>query len=66
MSVDGVSLDRPGLSPVSVWQQVLHVVALSGFGVAQPLYDLLGRNPTFFIYRRWQPSDFLLFVHALA
>jgi len=30
----------------------LHLFALVGFAVAQPLYDLLGRNPEFFVAHR--------------
>ncbi len=41
--------DRPGAER---WRrfavECLHIVALSGFAVAQPLLDLLGRNATFF------------------
>jgi hypothetical protein len=46
--------------------QLLHIVALWGMAVAQPLFDLLGRNPTFFVYRRWGTLDFLLFVLLLS
>lgn len=54
------------MSRMSAREQLLQVVALSGFAVAQPVYDLLGQNPTFFIYRRWQPGDFLFFVLLLS
>lgn len=53
---------RPDRPPISLREQLLHVLALSGFAFAQPLYDLLGRNPTFFVYRRSQPLDFLFLV----
>ncbi len=38
----------------------LHVITLCGFALAQPLYDLLGRNPEFFIAHQAQPIDLLL------
>jgi hypothetical protein len=41
------------------------VVALSAFAVAQPLFDLLGRTPTFFLVRRGGPADVLAVVCAV-
>ena len=40
----------------------LHLVALSSFAVAQPLLDLLGRNPEFFVARRSSTADIVLFA----
>ena len=37
----------------------LHLFALSGFAVAQPLFDLLGRHGAFFVAQRSQPIDLL-------
>jgi sulfatase-like protein len=42
-----------------------HLLALCSFAVAQPLYDLLGRNPEFFAARgatRWQIVAFALLL----
>jgi Sulfatase len=44
----------------------LHLCVLWAFAVAQPLYDLLGRNPAFFVFHRAQPVDFALFVVAVS
>lgn len=44
----------------------LHLFVLAGFAVAQPLYDLLGRNAEFFVAHRSQPVDLLLLVLALS
>lgn len=57
---------RPDTLPISARTQLLHVLVVWGFALAQPVYDLLGRNPTFFVYQRWQPFDFLLFVLLLS
>ena len=47
-------------------ESALHVLVLFGFAVAQPLYDLLGGEPAFFIFRRFQPLDFWLFAGLLS
>lgn len=44
------------------WARLALLLTLSSYAVAQPLYDLVGRFPTFFIYRHFQPIDFALFV----
>ena len=44
----------------------LQLLALWAMGVAQPLYDLLGRNPTLFVHDRAQPLDFFCFVLLLS
>lgn len=43
-----------------------HVMTLVGFALAQPLYDLLGRNASFFVFHRAQPLDILLIVLLLS
>ena len=40
----------------------LHLVVLVSFAIAQPLFDLLSRNVGFFVARRSQPLDIILFV----
>jgi len=40
--------------PIQRW---LHLATLVGFAISQPLYDLLGKNPTFFIARGSRPVD---------
>lgn len=42
------------------------LVVLWNFAVAQPLFDLLGRQPTFFAVRRSEPVDVLLLTFLLA
>jgi hypothetical protein len=44
----------------------LHVFTLVAFAVAQPLYDLLGRNPDFLVARRAGAADVLLLVLCLS
>ncbi len=44
----------------------LHVVALVGLALCQPLYDLLGRQPTFFVARRHERVDVILLAAALS
>ena len=43
----------------------LHLAALSGFALAQPLFDLLGRNPEFFATRGSGAGDVLALGLAL-
>ncbi len=45
-------LRRPALQILTLW----------ALGVAQPIYDLLGNNPAFFVHQQCQPADFLWFV----
>ncbi len=42
--------------------RALHLALLVGVGVAQPLYDLLGRNPSFFVAHSATGIDLTLFV----
>ena len=42
-----------------------HLAVLSAFALAQPLLDLLSRNPEFFAVRGSSPSDIVLFALAL-
>ena len=44
----------------------LHLFVLCGFAIAQPLYDLLGHNATFFVAHRAGPGVILVLVLALS
>ena len=44
---------------------ILHVFVLFGFAVAQPLFDLLSRNPAFFVAHQSEPLDVILFILIL-
>ncbi len=39
-----------------------HLLAVSGFALAQPLFDLLGKNAEFFAVRGSTPADIVLFA----
>lgn len=54
-----------GLRPPSRVVDALHVTALCAFAVAQPVFDLLGRNATFFVAHRAQGADLLWFALGL-
>lgn len=43
----------------------LHLFVLSGFAIAQPLFDLLSRNAEFFVARRSEPVDIFLLIFIL-
>ncbi len=43
----------------------LHIFALCSFAIAQPLFDLLSRNPEFFVARGSQPLDVVLLALTL-
>ncbi|MGP0591325.1 sulfatase-like hydrolase/transferase [Nitrospira sp. T9] len=47
MTTSSDELNIPGIRMVLI--EFLHLFALAGFAVAQPLYDLLGQNPEFFV-----------------
>ena len=47
--------------PLSFWLLLVHVAAIWAFAVAQPLYDVLRRNPEFFIAHRAGLGDLLVF-----
>ncbi|MFG2054701.1 sulfatase-like hydrolase/transferase [Micromonospora sp. NPDC048930] len=46
--------------------RLLEVVALVGLVVTQPLLDVLGRSPDFFLFHRASPADVLLLVALVA
>lgn len=43
------------------WRVPLSLATVGAFGFSQPLLDLLGRNPEFFIARGFTPLDVILF-----
>jgi hypothetical protein len=45
--------------------EALHILALFAFAVVQPLLDLLGRNPTFFIAHRADRGEILALISLL-
>lgn len=56
-----VCMDESG-----VRRDTLHVFALTAFAVAQPVYDLLGRNAEFFVAHRSSRGDILVLVLLLS
>ncbi len=50
----------------STLKDTLHIFVLSAFAVAQPLYDLLGRNAEFFVAHRSLRGDILTLVLLLS
>jgi hypothetical protein len=44
---------------------LLHVAGLTGLAIAQPVLDLLGREPTFFVAHRTSAAELILFVSAI-
>ncbi|MEH1057466.1 sulfatase-like hydrolase/transferase [Micromonospora sp. CPCC 206171] len=62
----------PASTPATVgrWRaelgRLLEVVALLGLVVTQPLLDVLGRSPDFFLFHRAAPRDVLLLVALIA
>ena len=53
------------VEPKSLLISGLHLAALSAFGLAQPLFDLLAKNPEFFAARGSQSEDIVVFAVAL-
>lgn len=53
-------------APIGWGAAALHLFALSGFAVAQPLFDLLGRYPTFFAAHAARPATIVGFALALS
>ncbi|WP_245719165.1 sulfatase-like hydrolase/transferase [Micromonospora rhizosphaerae] len=60
----------PVLPPASLWRselrRLLEVIALVGLVVTQPLLDVLGRSPDFFLFHRAGRGDILLLVALIA
>ncbi|MGH3103837.1 MAG: sulfatase-like hydrolase/transferase [Gaiellaceae bacterium] len=59
----------PGREPDGTLREALrngvHLAALSALALAQPLFDILGRNPTFFAVRGSSSLEIVLFAVAL-
>jgi hypothetical protein len=53
------------MKPVVGRERALHVAVLSALALAQPLFDVLGRNAMFFVAHRAGPGDMLGFVAIL-
>ena len=63
---DGPDPDTPTPSPGRERAlRGLHLLALSGFALAQPLFEVLGKAPTFFVVRGSQPVDLWILAGAL-
>ncbi len=56
----GSDLSPPG-ARVGLGLALLHLAALSGFAIAQPTFDLLGRESTFFVAHRSSTGDLIWF-----
>jgi hypothetical protein len=52
----------PGYRPQSLLVRSLHILALASFSIAQPLFDLLGRNSTFFAAHQSTSTQILLWA----
>jgi hypothetical protein len=52
------------LRPLPLWLAGLHLAALWGFAIVQPLFDLLGRNADFFVARGSTSGDIVAFALA--
>jgi hypothetical protein len=50
----------------AVLMDFLHLFALVGFAVAQPVYDILGQNPEFFVAHRANPAHIIMMVLTLS
>jgi hypothetical protein len=61
--VPDARLDPPSRDPFV--RQALHLFALTGFALAQPLFDVLGRHPTFFVAHGFGSSEAIVFAVAL-
>jgi len=55
-----------GRPPLGLVRAALHVYGLWGFWVAQPLYDLIGQNPTFLIAQGADTATVLGFIAFLS
>ncbi|HEU0130529.1 MAG TPA: sulfatase-like hydrolase/transferase [Mycobacteriales bacterium] len=59
---------KPARKPAGAFRRLAELLALTGFALAQPVLDVTGRSPDFFLYRRTTPSDIrmLLLLVVLA
>lgn len=44
----------------------IHILVLTGFALAQPLYDILAKHPEFFVARQSQPIDIWVFIGVVS
>lgn len=49
----------------SGWISILHLFTLSSFAIAQPLFDLIGKNPDFLVAQGAGPAEVVVLVLAL-
>jgi len=54
------------IDEVSLPIAALHLAVLSGFAIAQPVFDLVGRNPTFFVAHAASTFDIIVWASILA
>jgi hypothetical protein len=52
-------------APLSAKTRGLHLLALSAFGIAQPMLQILGDNPVYFAVQGFQAQDVVLYSVAL-
>ncbi len=57
-------MTRRGASPGAAIA-ACHLAALCALSIAQPVYDLLGRNPAFFVAHHAGPADIVLFAFVV-
>ena len=53
-------------STTRILTDFLHIFVLVSFAFAQPIYDILGQNPEFFIARRASPSAIINLILLLS
>ena len=66
----GVRPDGPGAGPAGparrvLWLALLELFALTGLAIAQPLLDVTGKAPDFFLFHRADRTEILLLVAAI-
>ncbi len=64
--MDRASPATPRGHPHQLGIDLLHVFVLSSFAIAQPIYDLLGRHPTYFVAHGSKPVDVVALVLVLS
>ena len=60
------SSGRTSNAPPSVWAQGLALVGLAGVAITQPVLDLMGRNPEFFVAGRYTSTQIVAFALVVA
>jgi hypothetical protein len=65
-SMGALQLKKAELAKRHFLLDALHITVLSGFAVAQPIYDLLGQNAEFFVAHRLGPIGIVGFAAALS